>query len=117
MTSRSSLHTTPIAAKFASPSSSSVVTTVSTIKSDPSRLDDLVEMEGVLAQLAAVVPRADLDDARGAGGADADAHRRFHRAHVEAVDHNLVDGLRVVRQAAPSQPAEGGAVLVVRRCL
>src|SRR5262245_25611523 len=105
MTRRSSPQTTPMAAKFACPSSSSVVTTVSTISG--SRLDDLVEMERVLPELAAVIPRADLDDAGRAGGANAHAHRRLHRPQVQAVDHDLVDRLDVLGQPTPAQPPEG----------
>src|SRR5262245_33763546 len=114
-----------MAAKFTSPSSSNVVTTVSTIMESSrggatrrprwSRFEDPVEVQWVLAELAAVVPGADLHNPRAARGPDAHAHRGFHRADVEAVDDDLVDGPDTRRQAAHAQVPERGAVLLVGR--
>src|SRR5215813_13168752 len=103
-----------MAAKFAVPSSSSVVTTVSRIIGGESwclgrtRFEDLVKVKRVLAELPAVVPGADLHDSRDARGPDARAHGRLHRAHVEAVDDDLVDRVDLRRQPARALPPEGG---------
>src|SRR5262249_34504811 len=71
-------------------------------------------MERVLAELATVVPGADLHDAWTAGRPDPDAHGGFDCAHIEAVDDDLVDRVHLRRQPAPAVSAKRGAVLLVR---
>src|SRR6185295_13436086 len=62
--------------------------------------EERMQAEVVFPELAAVVAGRDLDDTGTTGGIDADAQGVLDRGTVQAVHHDLQDGVHTLRQFA-----------------
>src|SRR6186713_96207 len=65
-----------------------------------------------LAELAAVVPGRDGDNAIARGGAQASGHRCAHSLLAGAVDHDLVGAIGILVELALDATAKRGAVRI-----
>src|SRR6516225_7936991 len=72
-----------------------------------------MQVQVMRSQVAAIIAGGDADNARDAGGPDADAGSFFHSSQIQAIDDNLVNRVDAFGHGRLDLAAQGRAVGVI----